>query len=260
MLNNKLVLCFTIVGIIHGGTSIRVIQLPESLTKIQGTTVTFHCSVPYPPDDSNVTFNWLKEGESQYLSTAADHRKVFGSKTTFSGFLRITNVSFQDAGVYYCSVQQRGYITGNTIGSNLTVWAPPSQVQILPSDPRSDSSVSLVCQATAFYPEIIALEWYKGDIEISTGVSVLKQQNSDGLYEARSFWEESQPAPIGSVYSCLVSHVTLETPLVVTHVITYSNADSQFSRLLLISGCIGYGLICLLFSFLIWKRRQLKDL
>ncbi|XP_038662035.1 H-2 class II histocompatibility antigen, I-A beta chain-like isoform X2 [Scyliorhinus canicula] len=213
-----------------------------------------------PRDDSKVTFNWWREDDNTYLSTATDHRKLFGSKSKFSGFIQISNVRFQDAGIYYCAVQQHGYTIGSQVGSNLTVWVPPTAVKIRPRESPRGSSLSLVCEASAFYPDIIAFEWYKDGIDISTKMSVEKQRNSDGLYQARSFWEEKQAAASGSVYSCLVSHITLEDPLAVTHVITYSNAGSQSFRLLMIFGCIGCGLICLLFTVLIWKRHQLKDL
>ncbi|GCB66624.1 hypothetical protein scyTo_0012036 [Scyliorhinus torazame] len=256
----KLVQCFAILGIVYADTSTEVFQFPISLKAVKGTNVTFHCSIPLPRDDSKVTFNWWREGEYTYLSTATDHRKLFGSKSKFSGFIHINNVRFQDAGIYHCAVQQYGYTIGNQVGSNLTVWVPPTQVKIRPRESPRGSSLSLVCEASAFYPDIIAFEWYKDGIGISTKTSVMKQRNSDGLYQARSFWEEKQAAASGSVYSCLVSHITLENPLAVTHVITYSNAGSQSSRFLMISVCIGYGLICLLFIVLIWKRHQLKDL
>ncbi|XP_067906076.1 tapasin-related protein-like [Heterodontus francisci] len=261
MLKNKLALCLSALGIVYAvsaDTSIEVVQLPESLASVQGSNVTFHCSLPSIQDNSQVSIDWSKEGDDKYLSTATDQRKVFGFINKFNAFLQIANVRFQDAGIYYCTVSYQGYTTRSHIGSNLTVWVPPTAVTIVSREPGRGSALSLtlVCQAAAFYPDVINFGWYKDGIEVTTGIYVIQQRNAGGLYEARSYLEETQPVQSGTVYICLVSHITFRTPLTVTHVITYPKAGNY----LLISGCIGYSLICLLFFVLIWKRHQLKEM
>ncbi|XP_067853490.1 immunoglobulin lambda-1 light chain-like isoform X2 [Heptranchias perlo] len=212
-------------------------------------------------DDSLVSIDWRKEGKYEYLSTAGDSRKVSGFRSKFSGFLRIVNVSFSDAGIYYCAVKQKGNTTESRVGSNLIVWVPPTPLKTFSKVPGRDSSASLTlaCEAFAFYPGDVTFGWYKDGIEVTTGIHVIKHRKSEGLYDASSYLEETEPAQSGTIYICLVSHITFETPAIVTHIVTYSDAGGQNFIYLLISGCIGYGLLCLLLFVLIWKRHQFKE-
>ncbi|XP_067853501.1 immunoglobulin lambda-1 light chain-like [Heptranchias perlo] len=264
MLRSKAALCLSVLWIIcavPADTSIEVTQLPESVNAVKGTNVTFHCSIPFFQDNSQVSIDWWKEGKYEYLSTSGDNRKVSGFSSKFSGYLQIVNVSFSDAGIYYCAVKHKGDTTGSRVGSNLTVWVPPTALKTLSKVPGGGSSASLtlVCEAFAFYPGVVTFGWYKDGIEVTTGIHVIKNRKSEGLYDASSYLEEPDPAQSGTIYICLVSHITLETPAIVTHIVTYSDAGGQNFIYLLISGCIGYGLICLLFCVLIWMRSQFKE-
>uniref|UniRef100_A0A4W3H5G0 Ig-like domain-containing protein n=1 Tax=Callorhinchus milii TaxID=7868 RepID=A0A4W3H5G0_CALMI len=72
--------------------------------------------------------------------------------------------------------------------------------------------LTLVCETAAFYPENLTFTWFKNGTEITTGIHTIKRQNTEGLFEASSSVEETQSVQNGTVYTCCVSHISLQTP------------------------------------------------
>ncbi|XP_067905933.1 tyrosine-protein phosphatase non-receptor type substrate 1-like isoform X2 [Heterodontus francisci] len=247
-----------LVGILtgFGETSVKVTQLPESTSRNTGTNVSFHCTLPFFQDGPRVNIYWWKEGANQYLSTEQDDRKVIGFKTKFSGFLQISNVSVEDAGIYYCTVAHRDKIVGNGTGSNLVVWVPPTPLRIKSQQDQKDSFASLVvlCVTSPFYPKNISFTWYKDGRKIASRINNIIELKTDGLYEASSRLQEAQSVRTGTVYTCSVSHSTLHISATATHIVTYTNTDGELTRCLLISSAAWGGLVLLLLGLLIAKR------
>uniref|UniRef100_A0A4W3H1I7 Ig-like domain-containing protein n=1 Tax=Callorhinchus milii TaxID=7868 RepID=A0A4W3H1I7_CALMI len=88
----------------------------------------------------------------------------------------------------------------------------PTPLKIFSRVPERFSSafLVLVCETAMFYPENLNLSWYKNGIEISSGITITKQQNAEGLYEASSSITETQTVRTETVYTCQVSHPSLQ--------------------------------------------------
>ncbi|XP_067905937.1 immunoglobulin lambda-1 light chain-like [Heterodontus francisci] len=258
MLASVVLQCLSVLGIIFtacGETSVKVNQYPESMSINLGRNVSFRCTLPMFQDGPPVNVYWWKEGNNQYLITGQDDRKLISVKTGFSGVLWIINVSVQDAGAYYCTVTHRGKIVGNGTGSNLVVTAPPTPLKIK-SQQSEDSSVSLtvVCVTSPFYPESISFTWYKDGNKTTTGINNVIEPNTDGLYEASSRLQETQFVPPGTVYTCLVSHSTLQISAIATYTVTYPSTGGENNHYLLIAASAGGVVVLLVIGLIIAKR------
>ncbi|XP_067853651.1 H-2 class II histocompatibility antigen, A-S beta chain-like [Heptranchias perlo] len=139
---------------------------------------------------------------------------------------------------------RQGIVRGNGTGSHLIVHAAPTPLIIVSMTAEGNSSASLIlmCETAEFYPENFTLTWYKNGVETATGIHTIKRQNTEGLYEVSSTLEETQPVSSGAKYTCSVSHVSLETPAVITY--TKSNPGHGFSISLLM-------IVRLLMAFLV---------
>uniref|UniRef100_A0A4W3H6B2 Ig-like domain-containing protein n=1 Tax=Callorhinchus milii TaxID=7868 RepID=A0A4W3H6B2_CALMI len=209
-----------IIATVAGDASVKVIQYPAELTVIQGENGTFSCETARNQHNSNTELYWWKQGESGFLNTKPDNRKIFESKS-----FHLLNVNFQDSGVYLCAVKRQEKIAGKGTGSRLTVHVPPTPLKIFPRDSETDSSTppTLVCETAAFYPEDIKLIWSKDGNEVKTGINSTKERNSKGLYKVWSSMEETQPVQSGALYICLVSHISLRIPAVAKFTVSEPN-------------------------------------
>uniref|UniRef100_A0A4W3H1V6 Ig-like domain-containing protein n=1 Tax=Callorhinchus milii TaxID=7868 RepID=A0A4W3H1V6_CALMI len=79
------------------------------------------------------------------------------------------------------------------------------------------ASLTLVCETGEFYPGDVTLTWNKDGSEVKTGIHFMKENNSKGLYKVSSSLEEPKTVQSGVVYTCLVTHVTLQTPAVAVY-------------------------------------------
>uniref|UniRef100_A0A4W3H538 Ig-like domain-containing protein n=1 Tax=Callorhinchus milii TaxID=7868 RepID=A0A4W3H538_CALMI len=206
---------------VDGDASVKVTQIPDHVAAIRGTNVTFHCNFPFPQGSSGVKVQWDEEGESGYLDTKEDRRKLFGVKTKGKGFFQFLNVSLQDSGVYRCVVVRQGSIIGRGSGSRLTVCVPPTPLKIFSrSLPKPQT---LVCETALFHPKEITFTWYKDGTKIvpTPGIKLeesgsTERQNSEELYKASSSIEGAQ---LESVYTCQVSHVSLNISAIASYII-----------------------------------------
>ncbi|XP_042196354.1 uncharacterized protein LOC103185896 [Callorhinchus milii] len=120
-----------IISTVDGDSSVKVTQIPDHVAAIRGTNVTFRCIFPFSQDGSEVEVQWNKKGESGYLDTKEDNRKLFGVKTKGSSFFQFLNVISQDSGVYRCVVVRQGSIIGTGSGSRLTVCDSKNVIRYL---------------------------------------------------------------------------------------------------------------------------------
>ncbi|XP_043563380.1 tyrosine-protein phosphatase non-receptor type substrate 1-like [Chiloscyllium plagiosum] len=239
-----------------GETLDKVTQIPGNMTKTVGENVSFHCSIPLFQVGPAVNVTWWKQGDPHSLNAEQDDRKVIGLQTKFSGFLQIINVSVQDRGMYYCTIVQQGKLFGNGKGSNLTVLVPPTPLNILSQQPGNDPSVTLavLCSTSPFYPRDISFTWYKDGSKTTTGISTVIRATDDRLHEAYSWLEETQAIRAGTVYTCMVSHSTLQSSAAVSHIVTNGSPDCVSTKYLMISATVSAGLILLVLSLIMVKR------
>ncbi|XP_067906082.1 immunoglobulin lambda-1 light chain-like [Heterodontus francisci] len=252
--------CVWALGIIYEVTSATVSQTPESTNVLAGTDVTFHCKASSVQNNLDVLVYWWRLGDNDLLQSVSDGRKQFFPFKNGTASFQILNVRFFDSGCYYCGV---GY-TRNTIvngtGSKLVVLASPEPVRLIPKESGTNSSArTLVCETAEFYPESLTFTWYENDTNIVSEISTIKKLNSEGMYEASSILRTTQPAQSRTVYTCVVSHLTLQSPAVAVYIASSSNPGHGHVPLyLLISGCAGTLVIFLALVTFIGKCCQLS--
>ncbi|XP_060694226.1 immunoglobulin lambda-1 light chain-like isoform X2 [Hemiscyllium ocellatum] len=188
---------------------------PPSATA--GETVTFHCSFPLFRDIRNIAVHWWKAGDRKFLSSKQDSRRVFQIESKASAILRINNVRFGDAGVYYCRVQ--GEYTGNGTGTRLNVNASPHPLKITTKF-SANYALTCICKTSGFYPKDHTIAWRKDGQNVVRGTKTSVEKNTEGLFEVTSYLVETQPARSGTVYVCEVSHSTLKNPTWVNYTVS----------------------------------------
>ncbi|XP_062923427.1 tapasin-related protein-like [Mobula hypostoma] len=233
--------------------SVNVTQLPKIANILKGENISFDCSLSSLPEGPRVDIYWWKNGENNYINPDHDARELTGFSTKFSGFLQIVNVRPQDAGVYYCTIAHQGTIIGNGTGSTLVVLVPPTPLNIYSGDPEKSEALAILCNTSPFYPMDISLTWYKDGSKITTG-SPVTTSTSDGLYEASGRLSVTQVVPTGTVYTCLVSHVTLRVSALATYIVINNSTGASIIRDVMTSICALSGLVSILLVFLIAKR------
>ncbi|XP_072926686.1 immunoglobulin lambda-1 light chain-like [Hemitrygon akajei] len=236
-------------------SSVDVTQVPKIANIVKGENVSFDCSLSSSPEGPRVDIYWWKEGENKYINPDHDARELAGFSTKFSGFLQIVNVRPQDAGVYYCAIAHQGRMVGNGTGSTLVVLVPPAPLKIYSGDPEKTESLALQCTTSPFYPKNISFTWYKDGTRITTGPTDPKR-TSDGLYEASSNLSVTQVVPTGTVYTCLVSHVSLRVSARATYIVINDSTDRD--KTLLISRCVWFGMGFLIFGILFFKVKLFR--
>ncbi|XP_067853518.1 tyrosine-protein phosphatase non-receptor type substrate 1-like [Heptranchias perlo] len=259
-------LCLTLRGIIYTAadhSSFRVTQAPEQAIVSKGGDITFYCIFPISQTHSWVRVYWWKQGEDEYLPRSADKRKRFGLEGKARGFFQLMRATFQDSGVYHCAVIREGIVGGNGTGSHLIVHAPPTPLKIVSrtAEGNSSATLTLVCETAEFYPENFTLAWYKNGVVIATGINTIKRQNTEGLYEVSSSLEETQYVPSGTNYTCVISHVSLKTPAIVTYSVTKSNQAGviDVSFYFWVPICAVAGLVFLVLMVFIGRRCGLQN-
>ncbi|KAJ8037722.1 Hemicentin-1 [Holothuria leucospilota] len=149
--------------IVHGPPVI--IQAPQDVTTVEGSTVTFTCRAAAMPAVTSVS--WVFQSEQ--LSTNLKY-EVFGN-----GDLRINNIEKDQEGMYSCQAV-------NSIGQSgiksayLTVMVPP-KFETQPSDHTLEvgSNVTLHCEASG--DPTPTLEWFKDDEELILSDNVMLLTN-----------------------------------------------------------------------------------
>ncbi|XP_072926697.1 rano class II histocompatibility antigen, A beta chain-like [Hemitrygon akajei] len=124
---------------------------------------------------------------------------------------------------------------------------------------NSATTFIIVCETSAFYPKNFSLTWYKNGIEIALGIQTKVRKETEGLYVVSSNLTETQPVQNDTNYTCLVSHVSLNTSAVAVYSISKSNQGSSGKTFFSwVPGCAVGGLVLLLLIIVIgrWYRKQ----
>ncbi|XP_072373769.1 tyrosine-protein phosphatase non-receptor type substrate 1-like [Scyliorhinus torazame] len=202
---------------------LEVTQIPENIYSFIGTNIAFDCTFLSFQDDSDANVYWWKLGEKQMMHPGSESRKRFVTGNGKASF-KLLNISVQDSGVYYCGVAQENR-AANGSGSTLIVSALPTPVKIVPhvSESNVPGSLTLLCEMASFHPAGLTITWYKNNESIATGINTTKQLSRAGMYEAWSYFEDAQPIREGTVYICLVSHVTLQIPAMASYTVPNCN-------------------------------------
>ncbi|XP_067853539.1 tyrosine-protein phosphatase non-receptor type substrate 1-like [Heptranchias perlo] len=242
----QLVLSLGILSTVTGNPKLHVGQFPEILNVTSGANATFYCTFSLAQAREKVQVCWWRDGEQRFLETKSDSRYQFEIRNKVSAAFHLLNVGVQDAGLYYCRVNNDGK-AGNGTSTRLLVSAPPDPPQIVPTLFWKESSLflRLACKAGGFHSKELSIDWLVNGAEIVTGIRKDIQPRPGGLFQVSGYLEESQPAQNGTVYTCRVSHPNSRVQAFYTYT---SSAEERESDVLpwWIYVCMGSGVLLLL--------------
>eukprot|EP00062_Callorhinchus_milii_P018872 gi/632972784/ref/XP_007902831.1/ PREDICTED: tyrosine-protein phosphatase non-receptor type substrate 1-like isoform X1 [Callorhinchus milii] len=234
-------------GMIYTVVGDTLVNQPPRLESEKGERVIFYCIVPLVRATNAIRVHWWKDDDHNFLDAKKDSRQIFKIPNRASATFTLERLRVSDAGVYYCRVQ--GEITGNGTGTTLQVSAPPSAPKIF-SMGSSDSPI-YGCTTTGYYPDDLKMEFFKNDIKL-TELKEDKQLTAEGEYNFSSTVEEKEPVPIGTTYSCTVSHPTLKnSPKAVNYTVIPEEKGLNDSFAWWIYVCVGAGALLLLLPIVI---------
>ncbi|XP_043838246.1 tyrosine-protein phosphatase non-receptor type substrate 1-like [Dromiciops gliroides] len=207
-----------------GQEEIQVLQPKEPVSVVEGETVTLNCTVPGTPPAGPV--KWFKgkgpqrqeiynfKGDLFPRIKAAD---LSASNKDFS--IRISNITPEDSGTYYCVKFKKGnpdteVKSGN--GTMLSVTAKPSVPVVSSSQERVNVNQKgdFTCNSTGFSPRNITLKWFKNEKEISSLSTEIIPKGDSVSYNITSAAQVTLEAgDVGSKVICKVTHQTLVSPL-----------------------------------------------
>ncbi|XP_005380798.1 PREDICTED: tyrosine-protein phosphatase non-receptor type substrate 1 isoform X2 [Chinchilla lanigera] len=134
--------------------------------------------------------------------------------------IRISNVTPQDAGTYYCVKFQKTASENEEIqsggGTKLSVRARPSPPVVSGPVTRATSgqTVSFTCKSHGFSPRDIKLKWFKNGNELSGFNTSVDPAGESVSYSISSTAKvELAPGDVRSQVICEVEHITLQNVL-----------------------------------------------
>ncbi|KAM6144349.1 tyrosine-protein phosphatase non-receptor type substrate 1 isoform 1-T1 [Erethizon dorsatum] len=208
--------------------NLQVIQPEKPVLVAAGETATLHCTVtsllPVGPilwyrgqGQSRVLIYNFKGGHFPRVTNVSDATQR--SNRDFS--IRISNVTPQDAGTYYCvkfqktlDSEDREFRSGG--GTELSVRAKPSPPVVSGPVARATSgqTVNFTCKSHGFSPRDIRLKWYKNGNELSDFQTSVEPTGESVSYNISSTAKvELAPGDVRSQVICEVDHVTLQRGL-----------------------------------------------
>ncbi|XP_042196345.1 HLA class II histocompatibility antigen, DP beta 1 chain-like [Callorhinchus milii] len=138
----------------------------------------------------------------------------------------------------------------------MTYRIPPAPLKItsIPLERSSSVFLKLVCKTHGFYPDELQLSWFVNGSEIATGISTDVQPSEQGLFQVSSSMEEKSAVQPGTVYTCQVSHPSLQTPAISNYIFTSPENANHLPWWLYASIGTGAFLLLLPISILILCR------
>ncbi|KAI5246353.1 Tyrosine-Protein Phosphatase Non-Receptor Type Substrate 1 [Manis pentadactyla] len=208
-----------------GEEELQVIQPDRSVSVAAGQTATLNCTLtsvlPVGPikwfrgaGPGRQLIYSFKGGEGPFprVTKASDATKR--NNTDFS--IRISNITPEDTGVYYCVKFQKGtpdVEIKSGPGTRVTVSAKPSPPVVLGPTERAtpEQTVSFTCQSHGFSPRNITLKWFKNGNELSASQTNVDPEGDSASYRISSTAEVVlAPGDVRSQVICEVAHVTLQ--------------------------------------------------
>ncbi|XP_069804555.1 natural cytotoxicity triggering receptor 3-like isoform X2 [Dendropsophus ebraccatus] len=212
---------------------LKVLQSPPSLVVTQGQPAQLQCFFS-TESNSKGAVTWHRAPLEGNMSSSQAvplrsrfslaHPKTFLSEGDAS--LVISNVTWEDAGIYFCKVHMWEKPEERGSGTSLIVYARPSQPEIyLKVTTKSQEAISLTCCTSGYYPPDIAVSWHSSDTDLPAPgpLEIWKSEDGD-FHAARHLVLPSKFKANLLTVSCIVQHISL-TALLCTN---YSHNIPQF--------------------------------
>ncbi|KAG9261545.1 patr class I histocompatibility antigen, alpha chain G-like [Astyanax mexicanus] len=140
-------------------------------------------------------------------------------------------------------------------GKSVLERKDPPEVSVF----QKDSSSSVVCHATGFFPKAVMISWQKNGEELNEDVELRETlPNQDGTFQKRSILTLSPEELKNNNYTCVIQHSSLKKELVLLvsdHKVLSGNGVSVG---LIVGVMVGALLLVIIIcaAVFIWKRRS----
>lgn len=131
--------------------------------------------------------------------------------------IRISNVTPEDAGTYFCVKFQKGAVEPDIEiqsggGTELYVLAKPSLPEVSGPDSRGSpgQKVNFTCKSYGFSPRNITLKWFKDGKELSHLETTVSNRRNVSYNISSTVSVELSTKDVQSHVTCEVAHITLE--------------------------------------------------
>ncbi|XP_075820115.1 signal-regulatory protein beta-1-like isoform X2 [Microtus pennsylvanicus] len=202
---------------------LKVIQPEKSVSVRAGESATLNCTVtsqlPVGPilwfsgtGQSRQLIYSFKGEKFPRVTSVTDTSK----RNNLDFAIRISNVTTDDAGTYYCVKFQKAdsdkeFLSGG--GTVLYVLAKPSPPVVLGPAAKvaPGQTVNYTCKSHGFYPRNITLKWFKDRNELSHFQTTVNPKGESISYSISSTTHVVLSAgDVHSQITCEVAHVTLQ--------------------------------------------------
>ncbi|XP_010346443.1 natural cytotoxicity triggering receptor 3 ligand 1 [Saimiri boliviensis] len=185
-----------------------------------------------PHNITSVGITWFRKSptfhkELKVFEFFGDHLKAFRPGATVSPWrlksgdasLQLPGVQLEEAGEYRCEVVSTPKKAHGRIWLRV-VASPACRLLLHQGTVKENEGKNITCEASGFYPEAINITWEKWTHNVPHHVEILEDvnpgptnKNADGTFSATSKLKlnSSQEDP-GTVYQCVVQHMSLNTP------------------------------------------------
>ncbi|XP_063291528.1 natural cytotoxicity triggering receptor 3 ligand 1-like [Pelobates fuscus] len=145
------------------------------------------------------------------------------------GSLIISNVSWEDGGIYICKVLiwEKEQEQGN--GTQLIVYAHPSHPEIyLQVATQTEPELTLACKTSGYYPPPVHISWYSRETALPASEVLEIWEPEHGVFHCtRNLILPSSLRANVINFMCSVQHVSLSEPLRINY--TYSPIESRLT-------------------------------
>ncbi|KAG8438984.1 hypothetical protein GDO86_005246, partial [Hymenochirus boettgeri] len=189
--------------------------------------VTLNCEVWGVHDGMEVEWYFQKEGRGKKLFPGEESHISMEQGVEKSGDLSLTvrGVRVQDEGTYICSVKAERHKIQQIL--QLQIRQPPKVTVIQNASPTID----LICRTDRYFPLDVKIDWLLNGVPIPNPdlESSSHRRNSDGTYNLTNILKVPAPAgeTVPDIYTCSVSHVSVEEPILMNISITSPDVKSS---------------------------------
>ncbi|XP_078300315.1 signal-regulatory protein beta-1-like isoform X1 [Panthera onca] len=209
---------------VAGEAELQVIQPEKSVSVAAGQTATLRCILTsLQPSGKVEWFRGTGPGRELIFSFRGDPHSPrvtnvtdFTKRNNMDFSIRISNITPEDTGTYYCVKFQKGnpdveFKSGP--GTQVTVSAKPSPPVVSGPTARAtpEQTVSFTCESHGFSPRNVTLKWFKNGNELAASQTTVDPEGDSASYSI--FSTTTLPLAPGDVRSqviCEVAHVTLQ--------------------------------------------------
>ncbi|XP_005378843.1 PREDICTED: tapasin-related protein isoform X1 [Chinchilla lanigera] len=216
-------------GTVRTTVEFQVTTLTQSLNFLLGSSASLDCGFSMAPglDLTSVEWRLQHRGSGQLIhrwktGQGQGQAKREGATLPPEQLLRagdasltLPSLSLKDEGTYICQITTSLYQAQQIL--QLNIQASP-KVQL--SSTNDAPLPTLTCKVTGYYPLDMVVTWIRQEgsrdpVQVSGASFSSLRKSMAGTYSISSYLI-ADPGPTGAIYTCQVTHVSLEQPLMVS--------------------------------------------